>query len=262
MTVTGVVTALRMTPVKSLRLRAREQLELTELGVRDNRCFFIVDEAGTLVNGKRVASLSAVVADYDPDTERLALEFPDGATVTGEAVAGPAIDARFFSRTTVVQLVGGPFAEALSEYAGQPLRLVRTDPDAGGVDRGTGGSVSLVSEASVAHLGAVAGAAVDPRRFRMLIEVAGPDAHGEDALVGGRARIGEALVAFHGHVGRCLVTGLNPDTGAPDLETLEHLSYRRGLDTTEPLAFGIYGVVIEPGIIRLGDPLVAEHPLA
>lgn len=253
------VTALRTTPVKALHLGTREQIELTELGVRDNRCFFIVDEAGKLVNGKRVGTLSAVVAEYDQSRDWLSLEFPDGTTVAGEAGAGPTIEARFFSLSTIAHVAEGPFAQALSDYSGMPLRLVRTDPAVGGVDRRTRGGVSLVSEASVAHLSAVTGADVDPRRFRMLIEVSGPEAHGEDALVGGRARIGEALVEFHGHVGRCLVTGLDPDTGVANLETLEHLSYRRGLDTTEPLAFGIYGQVLEPGIVRLGDPLVAEH---
>ncbi len=30
-------------------------------------------------------------------------------------------------------------------------------------------------------------------------------------------------------------------------------SYRGGLDTTEPLAFGVYGEVVEPGRVALGD---------
>ena len=59
------------------------------------------------------------------------------------------------------------------------------------------------------------------------------------------------------HVGRCLITSRDPDTGEIDLPTLDILrDYRSGLDTTEPLPFGIHGEVIEPGRIRIGDPVV------
>jgi uncharacterized protein YcbX len=78
-------------------------------------------------------------------------------------------------------------------------------------------------------------------------------------LVGHRARVGEALIAFHGHVGRCLITGRDPETGDADLPTLDLLaSYRQGLDTTEPLPFGVYGEVLEPGRVKLGDPVCPE----
>src|SRR5436305_1448474 len=98
---------------------------------------------------------------------------------------------------------------------------------------------------------------VDSRRFRMLVEVEGVDAHGEDEWVGRRLRIGNrSVVRFEGHVGRCLITSRDPVTGVIDLPTLDILaSYRRDLDTTEALPFGIYGRVLEPGEIRMGDGL-------
>ena len=92
----------------------------------------------------------------------------------------------------------------------------------------------------------------------MLIEVAGPDPHQEDLWVGRTLRIGDAQVAMRGHVGRCLVTSQSPDTGLVDLPTLELLSYRRGLQTSEPLAFGVFGEVLEPGAVRLGDAITLD----
>jgi hypothetical protein len=90
----------------------------------------------------------------------------------------------------------------------------------------------------------------------MSIEVSGIGPHEEDEWVGRRLSIGAAVVAVRGHVGRCLVTSRNPNTGAVDLATLELLGdYRRQADTTEPLALGIYGEVIEPGSIAVGDLL-------
>jgi uncharacterized protein len=84
--------------------------------------------------------------------------------------------------------------------------------------------------------------------------VDGLDAHSEDGWVGATVRVGEALVAFEGHVGRCNITTRNPVTGQVDVPTLKLLgTYRQELDTTEPLAFGVYGRVVEPGVVRVGD---------
>ncbi len=91
----------------------------------------------------------------------------------------------------------------------------------------------------------------------MLIEIDGVPAHDEDGWVGQRARVGGASVRWIGHVGRCLTTSRDPDTGTIDLPTLDMLGgYRGQSKTTEPLPFGIYGEVIEPGDIRVGDPVV------
>ena len=45
----------------------------------------------------------------------------------------------------------------------------------------------------------------------------------------------------------------------PDLDTLKVLGdYRGDVDTTEPLPFGVWGDVLEPGRVRLGDPVTPE----
>ncbi len=252
----AVVTALATTPVKGLRISARNEVVLERTGVSDNRRFYLIDERARMVNGKRIGILSAVRADYDPDAARLTMIFPDGSQASDVVQLGEEIQTRFFSRKPVARLVVGPWSQALSSYTGTQLRLVQADAG-GGVDRGAAGAVSLISEASVLRLESLAGGrSVDSRRFRMLIEVAGPRAHQEDEWVGRTARMGEALVAVRGHVGRCLVTSQNPDSGVVDLPTLDLLSYRRGLGTTEPLAFGVFGEVLEPGPVRLGDAVV------
>jgi len=255
----AVVSALRTTPVKGLRICAREEVMLEIGGVGDDRRFYLIDERGRMVNGKRIGILSAVRAEFDRGTGRLALIFPDGSAVSQIVKLKGEVQTRFFSDRPMAKLVAGPWSRVLSDYTGTELRLVQADPDRGGVDRGAAGGVSLISEASVARLEAVAdGRTVDSRRFRMLLEVAGPDAHEEDEWVGHTVRVGQALVAFRGHVGRCLVTSQSPDTGIVDLPTLELLGYRRGLATTEPLAFGIFGEVLEPGLVRLGDGVTPE----
>lgn len=247
------VTALSTTPVKGTRLHRVDSIELGPMGADGNRRFFVIDERDRMVNAKIVGQLQTIVADAGNGLLRLT--FPDGRTVEAAPEAGGQLTARFFSDSREVVMVEGPFADALTEYLGRPVRLV--EPAAGAVDRGSAGAVSLISRASLAALAEAAGESdVDARRFRMLVEVDGIPAHVEDRWVGRGVKIGDAVVRFGGHVGRCLITSRHPETGVIDLPTLDVLAeYRRELDTTEPLPFGIYGEVLESGTVRVGDPV-------
>lgn len=259
------VSALASVPVKGMRLQARDELRLEASGAVDDRRFFLVDENDRMINARRVRKLSAVVARYDAARRRLGMTFPDGAAVEGVVELAATISAGFFTRELPVALVVGPWAEGLSRYTGRDLRLVMVADGCPGADRGLDGAVSLISRASVARLEQQAGHGVDSRRFRALMEVDGIGAHTEDAWVGRRVRIGDTTVQVNGHIGRCIVTVLDPDTGRTDMATLELLrQYRSGLDTTEQLALGIFGRVLVPGVVRLGDPvaLIDQGPHA
>jgi uncharacterized protein YcbX len=88
----------------------------------------------------------------------------------------------------------------------------------------------------------------------MLFGVEGIDAHEEDGWIGRRVRIGETEVLVQGNVGRCIVTSRHPETGVRNLATLDVLAeYRDGVQTTEPLPFGVWAKVEQPGVVRLGD---------
>jgi uncharacterized protein len=254
-----IVTGLATTAVKATRLRKVEAIELDHSGARGNRAFYVVDSRDRMINGKRYGELQAVLADYDDDAQTLTLGFPDGTEAAGTVELGPTARVRFSSRSVEGQLVVGPWADALSDYLGQSLRLFKSVV---GVDRGVRGAASLISRASLNRLAEVGERdEVDARRFRMLIEIDGVDAHAEDRWIDRDVRVGDALLRFNGHIGRCLITSLDPDSGQVDLPTLDLLGeYRRELEfqPTEPLPFGIYGEVLEPGVIRVGDPVSVE----
>jgi MOSC domain-containing protein len=252
-TVSGLVT----TPVKGTRVREVPEIELGERGARGDRAFYIIDERDRMVNGKNFKHLQTVVADYNPAAEALTVAFPDGSEAAGEVTYDGTITTSFFNHPKEARVVRGPWNDALSAFFGQPLRLVGT---ASAVDRGKHGAISVMSRASLRHLSAIAErAGVNGRRFRMLIEVDGIEAHEEDGWVGRRVRIGSALVRGCGHVGRCVITTRDPDTAEGDLDTLKLLAtYRPKIGTTEPLAFGIYGEVLEGGPVRVGDPVTVE----
>lgn len=195
-----------------------------------------------------------MLAGYRHADGTLTLRFPDGAVVSDVVARGDAITTLVFSRPQLARPVLRPWSAALSEHFGRPLRLVKLVGDVG-ADRGRAGAVSLMSRASLAGLQDVAGIGpIDGRRFRMHVEIDGVAAHEEDSWLGSRVRIGSALVCFRGHIGRCSTTQRHPESGVLDVPTLDLLrSYRAGIGTTEPLAFGVYGEVLEAGSVALGD---------
>jgi uncharacterized protein YcbX len=263
------VRTLSIAPIKGTRLHTVDEIMLDRAGARGDRRFYLIDERDRMVNAKTVGELTAAVAEYSEGENRLEIAFPDDRVVAGEPHLGERVDTRFYSEPTVARLVVGPWSDAISEHVGQRLRLVQA-VDGRGVDRGQAGGVTLISSASLerlAEVGALDGNVgadgdpqIDARRFRMTIEVDGLEAHAEDGWVGRSARIGDAAVRFAGHVGRCLITSRDPETGRIDLPTLDILErYRGDVDATEPLPFGIYGAVVRPGIARVGDSVVFER---
>jgi uncharacterized protein YcbX len=151
--------------------------------------------------------------------------------------------------------VRGPFSAALSDHAGERLRLVQPSDGRSAIDRGPEGGVSMISRGSLDALALVAERqSIDARRFRMTIELDGVEPFAEDGWIEREVGLGAARLRLRGHVGRCIVTSRHPESGAVDLPTLDLLrSFRAGLATTEPLPFGVYGEVLRPGEVRVGD---------
>jgi len=252
----GTVFRISIAPVKALGLVHPEEVDVGPGGVAGDRRFWLVDEDGRLFNGKRLGPLMRVRPSWDEATGRLALAFPDGTVVDGTVELGEPVAAELYGAPMPSRRVVGPWEEALSEFAGRPLTLLRSE--AGTVDRGLrGGTVSLVSRASLERLReeAGAGAPVDGRRFRMLFEIDGVGAHEEDEWIGAQVEVGGAVLRLHGDVGRCVVTSHDPDRGVTDLDTLGVLARYRREGRTEPLPFGVYGAVAVPGRVRVGDPV-------
>ncbi len=244
-------------PVKSMALAIRSEVEVGPAGIAGDRHFAVIDPNDRLVNGKRIGPLATIVPGVLQDPERLKLVFPDGLLVHGDIELGPAVEAIFHGTQRPVHEVVGPFSAALTRWAGHPLRLVRLDDEGGGIDRAPeGGGFSIISRGSLRALAEAAGLdqPLDPRRFRMSVVVEGVEPYAEDGWLGRRVRLGEVVVAPIGNVGRCAITTQDPDTGRRSLDTLELIATTRGrLPTTEALPFGIFGSVVTPGRIRLGD---------
>jgi len=255
----GRIAWIAIAPVKSMALVFLDRAELGLDGIAGDRAFALIDESNRLINGKRAGRLATIVADHDPVVGRLKLRSPDGRAVEGRVALGPPIRPIFFGRERPAHLVEGPWTDAISHWSGQSLRLVAMDRGEG-YDRGP--SATLLSTAALAELAAVGGAdePLDRRRFRMTFGIDGVPAYAEDGWLGRDVRIGGAVVRVAGNVGRCAVTTHDPDTGRASFDTLHALDHSRGhLPTSEPLPFGVWAEVTQPGHVALGDPVEPQR---
>jgi MOSC domain-containing protein len=254
----AAVSWLSLAPVKGLGLVRADEIELERFGALENRRFYVRDAGGQFVNGLTNPELFQVTPAYDPHGETLALRF-SGDVVEAQVELAEQVTTDFYGRDVPGRVVAGPFAEALSSYAGAPLKLVQTDEPGAAVDRSRG-PVSLVSDESVEELARQAGRErVDAGRFRMLIGIRGVAPHEEDEWIGGSVRVGDAVVRLLEQIARCAITTRDPATGERDLDTLRVIKNYRGVRGKKQLDFGVYGTVVEPGRIRVGDVV---EPLA
>ncbi len=192
-----------------------------------------------------------VAAWTNPEATRLRLTFPDGTVIDDEVRLDGPIETPIHGRTGVGHIVEGPWGEALGAFLGRPVRIVRCDRIGG---TRVANPATLVSDGSLDALGAVLGVGdVDARRFRMLIELEGGDAHEEDTWVGGRIGLGETVLEVSAPVARCAMTTHDPDTGLRDYDTLRAIKTYRGQVDGKDLMFGVKAQVETPGVIRLGD---------
>jgi uncharacterized protein YcbX len=253
--VTARVAWITVAPVKGMALEQHSEVQLERFGVPGNRRFHVIGDDGRLLNGKQLGELQQITPTWNERDRTLVLRFPDGSVAEGTVELDGPVTTSFYGREVEGRVVEGPWAVALTEFVGRDLRLVQASAPGDAVDRGPA-SVSVLSTGSLEAMREAAGIRepIDPRRFRMLFGIDGVDPHEEDSWIGRRVRIGEAVVAVRGNVGRCIVTSRHPETGVRNLPTLDVLAeYREHVETTERLPFGVWGTVSEPGRVRLGD---------
>lgn len=211
----------------------------------EDRRFYLVDEDRLLVGGVKHGTLVQVRPEWD-GVSRLTLGFPDGAVVEGDVELGEPVQTDFYGKRSVGgRVVHGPWAEALSGYAGAPLSLVRVEDTSYALDIS---AATMVSDGSLQALGGL-----DGRRFRMLLELEGCEAFEEDSWTGSLVRAGSALLRLGGPVPRCAVTTQDPATGVRDHDTLRSIRELRGRSEDGRIYFGMYADVAVSGSVAVGD---------
>jgi uncharacterized protein YcbX len=252
------VARLSIAPVRSLALEHPESIELTSVGVVEDRRFYLIDHADRFIDRLVSGQLVRVSAHTNPDATWLRMAFPDGVVIDRSVELGDAVTTSIYDRTAEGHIVEGPWAEALEPFAGRPVRMVRCDRPGGTREKN---AISLMTDGSLAELARQSGQpSIDGRRFRMLLELEGAAAQEEDGWIGGRIAVGGAVIAITKPDARCAITTQDPDTGVRDLDTLRTIIGYRGLREGRKADFGVLGEVAVQGRVRVGDVVDVVEP--
>jgi hypothetical protein len=251
-----IVSALRVSPVKGLPQQEVPALTLGQGGIVDDRRFVVVTPDLRVLYALYLPELVGTEARWDRTASTLELRFADGEVVSAPVELGQSLAPSSSGGTRAVpgRVVLGPFAEALSRRCGRELRLLHVGVGAGGP-----GTITILGDGSVRRLAHELGVErLDPRRFRMSIEIGGLEPHEEDTWRGRELQVGGVRLRVGGPVPRCALMTRDPDTRKRDLDVLRAiLAYREPMDTGEaPL--GVYAEVVQPGVIHRGDAVAVS----
>lgn len=245
------VASFSISPVRSLGLQHPTEIDVTEVGVVEDRRFFLTDDANRLIDRIVIGPLVQIEARTDPGATMLWMRFPDGEVIEGQVELAEAVETPIHGRTGVGHVVVGPWGAKVSAYTGRTIRVIRCDRP-GGTRRGN--PTSIISDGSLRELAKNANVdEVDGRRFRMLIDLEDAEPHEEDTWIGRRIGLGDAILRVTKPDARCAITTQDPNTGLRDLDTLRTLISYRGLREGKHADFGVLADVEQPGRIRVGD---------
>ena len=244
------VRAIYLSPVKSLGLMQAERTTVTPAGIPGDRAFVVLDHRDEVATLRRYGALARARTRYDVDRHELTMVMPGGREITAEVMDGPGHEVQMFGEPLRGAIVEGPWAEALSELTGVPMRLMR----ALGRTAQDSHAMSILSVGSVDELSTHAELTepLDPRRFRNTLLIEGTVPHEEDTWVGREVRVGTATLRVAARDQRCSLITKNPDSGERDLDTLRVLASYRRQDDGE-VCLGVYADVVQPGDVALGD---------
>jgi uncharacterized protein len=243
--VPATVRAIHQSPIKSLRLNVLEEADISELGVAGDREMILVEDDGRAATMRRFGNLALATARREPDGA-LTVRIDGDPPLTAVPERGDPVAIELWGRTIRTNEVRGPWATALSDLAGLPLRLLWVVEGDTALDDSP---VSVLSQDSCAALDNV-----DGRRFRPTLLIEGTEPHEEDTWIGREVQAGEAVLRMKERDVRCSLTTRNPDTGVRDLDTLRMILARRGPIDGE-VCFGVYADVTRAGRVRAGDPV-------
>lgn len=274
------VSALHTYPVKSLRGGPVPRADVERAGLRGDRRWMVVDEAGSVLSARRLPTMLAVTARTGP-SGALDLTAAGHAGLHVEPPHGGPVVAVQLSRLATAVGAGEPADGWLSDVLGRRARLVwLDDPSRRTVSAGHGGRpgdvlsladtgpLLLTSTASLRRLdrwvaaghaeryarcGAAAGsrpAPLDMERFRPNVVVDGDlEPFVEDTWQ--TVRIGTTDFRVSELCDRCALVTLDPQTQVRGQEPLRTLAEHRRWDGRT--WFGVRLVPEGTGSLRIGD---------
>lgn len=249
-----VVTRLGTTAIKGLRMTEPPEIELTAGGAIGDRAFVLVGPDDGIRSVTLVGALLRLSATFDPDSDQLEVRSDDGRRCAGAVRLGESVVAKAFVGDVPCHEVLGPWSAFISDAAGKPLRLLKIERAGDGSDLAP---VTLLGDGSLAELARRVGQEdLDPRRFRMLIQIGPCAPHAEDGWQDRTLTIGDVRLRVGATVPRCAATTRHPERGDRDVPVVRAIRDYRGIHPTgwgNGVPFGVYAEVLTGGRVRVGD---------
>ena len=250
-------------PIKSAGGIPLDVSDVDERGLRHDRRWMLVDEAGRFMSQRRFPRMALIGVRIEHDG--LIVDAPDmpSLKVPLQPPAGRLMLVRVWDDLVESLTVGDDADRWFSEFLNVRCRLVYlpdrslrpVDPAYGGpgdqVGLADGFPFLLISEASLADLNARLEQPVPMNRFRPNLIVGGCEPFAEDGwrLV----RIGPITFRVVKPCARCAITTVDQRTAATSKEPLRTLARFRRSGTK--VLFGQNLIHDETGIIRIDDPV-------
>lgn len=263
-TVTVSVASLHVYPIKSCGGISLPEALLIETGIEFDRAWMLVDSAGEFVTQREVPRMALVQPVLK--TSEMVLRAPGmlALHVALDRVESP-VRVRVWDDEVAAFDMGDLCAQWFSDFLGQPLRMVRFDPEqkrlsdhrwTGELDAENGfadGFPVLVTSVAALdelnrRLGKHGDAAVTMARFRPNLVLDGLDAHGEDSLdeIVFATDEGPVRLRLVKPCARCPMPDVDPltaETGTSVRDTLA--SYRADARLKGKITFGMNAVIVE-----------------
>lgn len=257
------LTGLNIYPIKSTRGIALEESAVDRFGLRYDRRWMVVDQAGVFLSQRSHPRLALVVPSVRdgmlqadaPGMPRLETPLHPTASVATRVTV--------WDDTCAATWVGDRAAEWFSRFLGTPCTLVHMAdqvvrpadpafaPPGTRVSFADGFPFLLISEESLADLNDRLADPLPMNRFRPNLVVAGGEPYAEDGW--GRVEVGGVLLRVVKPCERCLVTTTDQATGERGKEPLRTLATYRKVGSG--VMFGQNVVHEDTGLLRVGDPV-------
>jgi len=264
-------------PVKSCAGVEVREAVLTETGLDLDRAWMVVDAQGRFVTQRQLPRMALVRPQIRHSEVVLRAPGMLALHLSIDSVEEP-VKVRVWEDEVAAYDMGAVAAQWFTDFLGQPLRLVRFDPDERRLSnaRWTGDAEALnqfsdgfpllvLGEAALDELNrrlAAAGhAPVGIERFRPNIVLAGLPAHEEDRLPRLTIAAGEPVqLRLVKPCGRCPIPNVDPATGEVSPHVLATLmQYRRNELIAGKAAFGMNAIVVQglEQTLRVGQTVAA-----
>ncbi|SOR30129.1 MOSC (sulfur-carrier) domain protein [Methylorubrum extorquens] len=246
------IAALYRYPVKGLSPEAVETAELETSGYFPGDRLYAIENGPSGFNEtvpRHLPKIAYLMLMRNEALARLRTRFDDAThRLTVEENGVQAVDADLSTAEGREALAAFMKGFLPQELRGAP-QVLTAPPGYRFTDSRTG-YVSLINRASVAATEDLAGAPVDPLRFRSNLYLDGLEPWAELDMVGRVLEAGDVRLKITSRTERCAATNVDPQTGQRDLSIPRTLM--QGVGHTD---CGVYAEVLAGGVLRTGDSL-------